>query len=549
MRGAFVVCVGARPQTMARAVDRIRWHRGNAAPHSCDGLDLVALVDAEGPAVETRGGVTRLVHGDALAPIADLERTGTRFAAIEWDGATLRASRDPLGLAPLFYRRIGGSVWLATEVAPLVALGASPPDLEALAARAAFVPLDDRTGWRDIHRVLPGGRIEIDARDLSIRTARYWDPGRLLGTRRASREETVAEFRQRFSSAVTRSYEKGTGILLSGGLDSGAVALTAPVAERGPPHLVHVHFSGAPETHEERFAAAVAEKIGARLHVIEGTIAPWDIAAELDLFGIPYNWFPYGMDAPALEHLAAAGISVALDGHDGDGVMGPRGGEWGTLVLEREFGAFASFLWTYGARRALRGSASALVPPPLRPRAWRPMTYMDTVAPYFRDGLRDQIVREDIFRWRWPSVGWRVRQMQPLLPRATVALEQKELEAASHGIDLRHPFADRALVEFMISLPCALKCDPGRTKPLLRDAMKDLFPELLHDRPKSDYRAIVGRRVDVARCVEDIRASKVRLPSVDYRRLFDDASSRADAIPLFLVVNLARVHEFARRAA
>jgi hypothetical protein len=173
---------------------------------------------------------------------------------------------------------------------------------------------------------------------------------------------------------------------------------------------------------------------------------------------------------------------------------------------------------------------------------------MQSVAPYFSGPLRARIVRDDIFRWRWPSAGWRVRQLQPLLPRATVALEQKELEAASHGIDLRHPFADRALVDFLISLPCAIKGDPGRAKPLLLDALEGMFPALLHQRPKSDYRAVVRRRVDAARCVEGIRASKVRLPSVDYQRLFDATAGGPEAIPLFLLVNLARVHEFVRRA-
>jgi hypothetical protein len=75
-----------------------------------------------------------------------------------------------------------------------------------------------------------------------------------------------------------------------------------------------------------------------------------------------------------------------------------------------------------------------------------------------------------------------------------------------------------------------------------------MFPALLRQRPKSDYRAVVRRRVDAARCVEAIRASRARLPGVDYRRLFDDATRDPESIPLFLLVNLARVHEFVRRA-
>jgi asparagine synthase (glutamine-hydrolysing) len=549
MRGGFVACLSAKPQRLERAVDHLRWHRGKAVRHHCNGLEVACLVDAaEGPAVDTSAGVTRVVHGAAPAPLAQLERTATRFAAIEWDGKTLRASRDALGLAPLFYRRLPEAVWLASEVAPLVSLQPPVPDLEALAARAAFVPLDERTGWLGIHRVLPGGAIEIDSRDLSIAGRRHWEPARLLGRYRGSREEGLAEFREHFSLAVKSCFEARSGILLSGGLDSGAVAVTTRASGRGLPHLVHVHFEGMPETHEDEFAAAVAHAVGAPLHTVAGDASPWDIEAELDLFGIPYNWFPYGIDAPALGHLAAEGIAVALDGHDGDGVLGLRGAEWGELVLEGKFGTFASFCRAYGLGRALRGTAAAFVPPWCRPPGFRRRTYMQSVAPFFHEPLRARIVRDDVFRWRWPSSGWRVRQLQPLLPRATVALEQKELEAASHGIDLRHPFADRALVDFLISLPCAIKSDPGRAKPLLLDGLEGMIPALLHQRPKSDYQPVVRRRVDAAKCVETIRASKVRLPGVDYRRLFDEVASAPEATPLFLLVNLARVHEFVRRA-
>jgi asparagine synthase (glutamine-hydrolysing) len=549
MRGGFVACLSAKRQPVERAADRLRWHRGRAVHHHCNGLDVSTRVDAiEGPTWETHAGVTRLVHGATPAPLAQLERTATRFAAIEWDGRTLRASRDAMGQAPLFYRRLPEAVWLATEVEPLVSLETPEPDLEALSARAAFVPMEERTGWREIHRVLPGGAIEVDARDLGIVTRRYWEPARRLGCFRGGREEALAEFRERFATAVRSCFEPSSGILLSGGLDSSAVALTVPEGGRDRARLVHVHFAGLPETHEDGFAAAVARKVGAPLHTVAGDASPWNLEAELDLLGIPYNWFPYGLDAPALGHLAAEGTTVALDGHDADGVLGPPGGEWGELILEGAGRSLASFWRAYGPRRALRGVAAAFVPPSCRPRAFRAPTYMEDVARYFVGPLHERILREDIYRWRWPSAFWRVRQIQPLLPRATVSLEQKELEAASHGIDLRHPFADRALVDFLVSLPCAIKGDPGRAKPLLRDAMEATFPPLLHGRSKGDYRSVLQRRVDPARCVEGIRTSKARLPGVDYRRLFDDAARGPEAMPLLLLITLARAHEFVRRA-
>ena len=46
----------------------------------------------------------------------------------------------------------------------------------------------------------------------------------------------------------------------------------------------------------------------------------------------------------------------------------------------------------------------------------------------------------------------------------------------------------------------------------------------------------------------NVNSLKVRLPHVDYERLLADGDVDATRIPLFLLVNLARVHEFARRS-
>lgn len=552
MRGGFVACAGTRQPVPEHIVQRLRWHQGEPLHHHANGLSIAACVDpAEGPTWSSQGDRQLLVHGDAgLASMLQLQQHATRFAALEWDGRLLRAARDPFGLAPLFYRQFDGAVWLASEVGPLLALGPTGPDLEALSARAAFVPLDERTGWLGIHRVLPGNTLEVQTPGQTPRSARFWFPEQGFGRYQGSYQDALAEFRARFATAVQRCYAPGSAILLSGGVDSAAVAVTARAQGAELPHLLHVHFANLPKTYEHHFAAAVADRVGTRLHTVEGVQHPWDIDAELDMHGIPYNWLPYGMDEPALAHIAAAGIRVALDGHDGDGVLGPPGqAVWGNLALQAAWPRLWQALRRQGAMRALRGLASDFVPVALRPRRHRPQTYTQNILHYFQDPIRTRMAEDDIYRWRWPAERWRARQLQPLLPRAVVSFEQKEIEAASHGIDLRHPFADRDLVDFLISLPCAVKSDPGRAKPVLVDALREELPEPLLARGKSDYMAAVGVRVDAARCIDIIRASGIELPHINYQRLLDDAASRPADMPLFLLVNLARVHAFAARGA
>ena len=551
MRGGFVACAGAQPGALEQAVEHLRWHGGQAFCHHGIGLAVAGFSDAiEGPFAENRAGVTLFAHGGAPAPLAQHQESGRRFVAIECDGRLLRVSRDPIGLAPVFFRILGSSVWLSTEVAPLLWLGNPGPDVDALVARAAFAPLDERTGWLGIDRVLPGSTLEVDLSTLATRSVSYWFPERIFGTYRDTYRAAVDEFGARFRSAVDRSADARYAILLSGGIDSAAVALTAPLRASHTPHLVHVHYSELPRTHEQQYAAEVAERAGAPLHVLPGEMTPWDIDAELDMHGMPYNWLPYGMDEPPLAHIAAQGIGVALDGHDGDGVLGAPGRAiWGSLLLEGEVRQLVSLTRKYGVRRAARGLAADFVPPMLRLQRDLRRTQMQLFAGYFKGPLGARIAQDDLHRWGWPRDLWRARQLQPLLPRAVISFEQKEIEAARYGIDMRHPFADRELIEFLITLPCAIKSDPMRAKPVLVDALASVLPASIHSRRKSDYMAALRQRISPARCAQVIQTSNVRLPHIDYVRLFADCDVHAESIPLHFLVNLARLHHFARRVA
>lgn len=545
MRGGFVACLGSDSDELERVAEQLRFHRGQPARAAWKGLAIVAFVNGgDGPFIAADAERLLLAHGAAPAPVAQLERTGIRFAAVEWDGQILRASRDPLGLAPLFYRVFNGSAWLATEVRPLLALGALTADLEALSARAVFVPLDERTGWAGILRVVPGFRLSI-SKDLRVSSSAYWSPRRIIGRYRGGRTEAAAELRERLRTATRRCFEPGSAVLLSGGLDSASVAVTAGSLGSAKPYLVHVHFSAITETHEQRYAKSVADSVGAPLHSVSGDTAPWNFDAELELHGLPYSWLPFGLDEPALTHLADKEITVALDGHDGDGVLGPQGAEWGELILKAELRRLTALVKRYGLPRVIRQSAAALVPPIVLPRRLRRLSYMQRVARYCREPLLQRINDDDIDRWRWPSKRWPTRQLQPLLPRSVISFEHKELEAARYGIDLRHPFADRELVEFLVSLRCAVKGDPEAPKSLLREALSDDLPGSVRDRGKSDYMAVVQRRVDRNLCVEIVRASRLRLPHVDYKRLFEEAESHPELVPFVLLINLARIHLFA----
>ncbi len=556
MRGGFVACFGPHEAgLLLRALEAFRWHHGEAVHHEGHDLSVAALAHEEdGPDVESGPACIRVAFGRAVAPVAEVEAADGRFAALECDGNVVRATRDAFGLAPLFYRPFAGAMWFSTEIGPLVALGDTGPDLEALVARMAYQPSPARTGWRGIWRVLPGERVDFTV-ERRVSSTMHWDPARVLGSYRGDRETAMAEFRERLEASVGRSQAKGCGILLSGGLDSAAVAAYARPSD-GPPFCVHVSYPTLTTTDERDYARDVAASIGAPLEIVDGPITPWDPDVDLDVTGgVPYDWLPYGIEEGALGRMAREGVAVALDGHDGDGVVGPHGGEWGELATRGRLLRLAQLARQHGTKSLVGGLVMDLVPLRARVsvlRRFRPgPTITQRDERYFTGPLRESLRAADHHRsGSLPTTRWRLKQLQPLLPGATVNMEQKELLAASVGIDMRHPFASRHLAHLLVSLPCALKADPLRPKAFMRDALAGVVPASVGERrTMSNYLGVVAHRVDAGRCMDLIRASGVRLPFIDYDRLFRDADEEPERLTVFFLVYITRAHAFGARAA
>lgn len=550
MRGAFVACFGesAGASLLDSAVAALRWHAGEPSRWDGGRLHVGMLVDPDdGPFIDLSGAAALVVHGSEARPLADLERRGRRFAAIEYHDGRLAAARDPLGLCPLFYRPLDGCLWLSNELAPLVGLAPVRADLPALAAQAALVPHVERTGFEGIFRVLPGHRLEATA-DLDCGQRAYWQPRRLLGTYRGTRAEAVEELGRRLAAAVDRTADSSTGVLLSGGLDSTAVAAFA--ARRGRPvTLVHVRFPGFRDAQEQVHAHAVADAAGLPLNVVTAPPAVWNPEAELELTTVPYLTQSIYTGEAGLARLTELGVRTALDGNDGDGVFGYTGREWGELLRTASFGRLRELAGRYGRRTVVHSLLDDIVPPSLRLRRLRRRpparpTYLQMIERYFDEPLRDRMRAIDHERWQSPVHEWRSRQLRQVSPVTTVAMEEHELRGATFDIDLRHPFADRELVEFLVSLPVAVKSDPFRSKDLLREALASLAPAAVVERPdKPEYTTVFAGALDPARCLGWIRESGVRLPGVDYDRLLREGT--LGAVPWVLLMSLARVHVFA----
>src|SRR5207248_2935725 len=156
---------------------------------------------------------------------------------------------------------------------------------------------------------------------------------------------------------------------------------------------------------EEQHARRVASALGLKLDVVPGELEPWHPEDDLRTSVVPYLTPPALAADTALARLAAAEVNVALDGNDGDGVLGYLGREWAELLRTGRVRRLVELSREHGSGQVLHKLINDVVPPALRFRKLRgrpepPPTYLQLAERYFAAPLRLRMRRIDHERWR-----------------------------------------------------------------------------------------------------------------------------------------------------
>ena len=429
------------------------------------------------------------------------------FAFALWDGSRrqLFGARDLLGNRPFFYCVTSPHrLCFASEIQALLRLSEVSDDLdeemvsEFLLTWSLF-PDQRRTFFREIRR-LPAAHW-LRWNDRGVELQRYWalDPHREI--RYSSPGDYVEEFRSLFVRSVaarTRS-AKPIGFFLSGGLDSSAVATVAARMNhsRLPLHAYSLHLPLA--TDETGWAELVARQADIQFHPIHLKVESFLEGLEGHVLRIaePFIAESWTTDRSLLAAVTSDQVGVILTGHSGDEMFNFPWAYVADLIrhlrvrkLLLELGPYCDY---FGSSRGyfLRGALPYL-PPRSWLRLWRRAKWRrppQWINPEFAEGTgllrRMRETRQD------PPFDSRSKQAdyRNLTCGRTIGHNERfEMMGAYHGFEVRHPFHDRRLVEFMFAVPWEEKVRQGRYKPFLRDA-PGLLPEGLRDlRRKADYR-------------------------------------------------------------
>jgi asparagine synthase (glutamine-hydrolysing) len=460
--------------------------RGPARPPRDPTADL--LVDAY------------LRWGDALA-----ERLRGMFAFAVWDERTRRLllGRDQLGLKPMYYAEYPGGLLFASTPRGIMANRLFTPRLHPAAVPILLQPrltLAGETPLVGLRELRPGHVATFTEDGLSTR--RYW--GLTAAPHTETFDETARHVRELLEDAVTEQVAGlGSGAaMLSGGVDSTAVAALATRAfEKADPDLVldtfclqfdsdPAHFVPTelrPDV-DAPYAAAAAEFIGTRHSTLNASLTDLlgVIPATRRARGLP-GWGQFDASMYLLFQRIRAGHLVALTGEAADEIFGGY-----PYLFRADLTTRPDFPWLGDGPRLsdyLSGELVALVDP-----------HQDARARYWE--LVSQVPRlpgEDTDEARMRTVLF-LGMSGPL----SVIIDRKERMSAGQGLEVRFPFCDHRLVDYVWNVPWALK-STGGAKGLLKAAVADVLPPGTLARRKSAYPHVQNPEYDAALLAEAMR--------------------------------------------
>ncbi|POX59543.1 asparagine synthase (glutamine-hydrolyzing) [Streptomyces sp. Ru62] len=472
-----------------------------------------------------------LEWGDAVA-----ERLNGMYAFAVWDGRVgkLVMIRDRMGIKPFYYQPTADGVLFGSEPKAILANPLVRPrvTLDGLRELFVMVKTPGHAFWDGMREVEPGTVVTVDRSGLSTRV--YWR----LETRPHTddRDATIATVRSLLDDIVRRQLVADVPrcTLLSGGLDSSA--MTALAARQLAAHgekvrsfavdfvgqtdnFVADELRGTPDTPFVHDVARLAGTDHQDIVLDADALADPAVRAQV----IRARDVPSGlgdMDSSLLLLFRAIRekSTVALSGESADEVFG------GYLqFFDEEARRADTFPWLTTMGRHFGEDAGVV-------RA--DLAKSLDLESYVADGYRTAVAGVDRLDGE-SDFEYRMRQISHLhLTRfVRMLLDRKDRMSMAVGLEVRVPFCDHRLVEYVYNAPWALKSFDGREKSLLREAAADVLPRSVYERVKSPYPSTQDPRY--ARALQEQTKDLLARPSH----------------PVFDLVDRDRVRQAAEREA
>jgi asparagine synthase (glutamine-hydrolysing) len=445
-----------------------------------------------------------------------LKRFRGMFAFIIWDRVTndIFAARDQIGVKP-FYYFIQDDIFAAcSEMRPLLAHPQLQPALDPTSVvefMAFGNNLGERTLINDV-KVLPPGHY-LSIRGDQVRVAEYWDL--LPPTTEGSAEDTAAKDLLMLLDEATAAAlvsDVPLGLMLSGGIDSSAVAALA-VRHVAARDLTAYSVAFGQADDEVGAAGRLARDLGLPHRVLHATEEHVDSHLDSWLSELDYptsnpTWLATSLIAAAAHQ---DGIKVLLSGDGGDELFGGYNRWMKYLAFHdhvwkrarstgRRLGGRMALRFTRGlasdiARRAAQGGELFVPSRPFHDDALIECLgdvglaafaerHPETTILELRQRFNERLPGSDYLSWM-SYASLKTSLVEDFLGR----LDKMGMR---HSVEGRVPLLDPPLARWSLGVPQRIKTPGLRQKELLRAAVTPLLPAYVLERPKQGFCAPIA---------------------------------------------------------
>jgi asparagine synthase (glutamine-hydrolysing) len=443
-----------------------------------------------------------------------LKRLRGMFAFALWDSSdeSLLLARDPFGIKPLYFSLQGGGLVFASETTALLAsaMVSEEIDVDSVADYLAWFAVPaPRTIYREISSLRPGECLKFCGGKAEIHSTWSFRSIPTDPIPCATREDFTRELRERLDDAIQAHLlaDVPVGAFLSGGLDS---AVVVGLMSRASGNALKTFSIGFEEDDfsEADHAEATARHFGAIHHtrILTGD----EVARDLDKFLAACDQ-PTGDGVNtyyASQTAQEGGVKVALSGLGGDELFGgyPSFRNIPTLaaklpawrLLPGPVRALFTGSLNLGGTRSRKlsdflvhakdahelGALNRRVYTEARRRSMLSrdvLSGIKNLGPFHPElgALRADIGTDDMYSL---VSAWELRTYM-----ADVLLRDSDVMSMRHSIELRVPFIDRPLIEWLWRQPARFKEDRRHPKSILAAAASDILPAGLMTRKKRGF--------------------------------------------------------------
>ena len=471
--------------------------------------ELRGELEQHGHRFRTRSDTEVIIHGYKEWGTEVLNRLNGMFGLAIWDARKERliVARDAMGIKLIYYRIGNGRLTFGSEIRPILTADGSKPDVNPVALnlflRFRYTP-SPLTIFEGIRKLAPGTMLIAEKRECREERWYNYAPEPFESPRRQA--EATEELLDLYRAAVKRHLlsDVPVGILLSGGLDSGL--LLALMNEQGGPWPAYtIGYGKTFDADELVDAADTARVLGARHitvqldraefeqslpHIVESLEEPIAASSIVPMYFICQR--------------ARQDVKVALIGQGPDELFGG---------YKRHLGVYYGDWWRLlprSVRWALRFAVNGLPRNETLKRGVsslgtedRMKRYQDvfslapahTIDGLFRDDLvRDRNGHELVDYWRdlIPQMihtdelgGFQLLEIRSSLPDELLMYADKL--SMAHSLEVRVPYLDRTVVEYVQRLGAGFKVHNASRKWLHRQICANYLPSRILKRKKRGF--------------------------------------------------------------